>query len=199
LASCENCYAVYSDTARYLIDSCLATPEDTAFDDKVVALPSRTKFVVQWSSLAALLLVGVGGGTSFILLSPEDSPRATDERPDGFLLQLPDSSPESGFVLPTKRAGRRNGGRHDRRDVSASRGGQLVNLQMSLRAGKVEESQDVIARIFGFLKTQLFTDDLQKGYTAITADLANGKTPAQVLSCASRVALESGRPWRSPS
>lgn len=42
---------------------------------------------------------------------------------------------------------------------------------MSLQAGKVEASQDVVARILGLLGTQPSTPDLQRNYTTITVDL----------------------------
>jgi hypothetical protein len=188
LASCEDCYAVYSETIRFLMGCGPATTEDAMFDDEVVAFPSRTKFVARWGSLAALFLLGVGVGVSFYLLRPLPA------LPIGDLiasLPQPPAGSQGLWLGPTYRNAPMNEPTEDTTGETPIRlGVQLVNLQMSLGTGKAEGSQDVIARILGLLGTQLFTDDLQKGYTAITVDLANGKTPVQVLPRASRLALE---------
>lgn len=188
LVSCEDCYAVYSETVRFLIDSSPATTqEDAMLDDKLVAFPSRTKFVARWGSLAALLLVGVGGGASFYLLRP---PSALSTEDLTASLPQPPAGSQGFWIGPTYRSVPGDEPTEGTTGETPLRlGVQLVNLQMSLQAGKAAASQDVIARILGLLQTQLFTDDLQKGYTAITADLAKGRTPAQVLPQASRLAL----------
>jgi hypothetical protein len=189
LASCEDCYAVYSETARFLTDSSPVIPEEDAmFDDKVVSFPSRTKFVARWGSLAALLLLGIGGGASFYLLKPPPA------LPTGDLtasLPQPQGGSQWLWLGPTYRNAPINEPAEDTTGETPLRlGVQLVNLQMNLRAGRVQESQDVVARVLGLLNTQFSTEDLRKGYTAITIDLANGRTPAQVLPRASRLALE---------
>jgi hypothetical protein len=66
-------------------------------------------------------------------------------------------------------------------------GVQLVNLQVTLKSGKVREAQDVIARILGLLRPQPFSDDLQKGFTAITVALENGKPPNSLIAEATRL------------
>lgn len=187
LASCEDCFALYTETARFLVDSSPATPEDSAFDEKIIPFPSRPKGIVaQWGAIAALLLVGVGSGAYFQLLMPPPALPTGDMTAS--LPHPPDVN--QGFWLgPTYRG---EGGEEEAKpDEAAVRlGVQLVNLQVSLRAGKVTESQDVIARILNLLKTQLFTDDLQKAYTSLTVALADGKPPAEVLPEASRLAQQ---------
>jgi len=188
IASCEDCYFIYSETARFQIDSSPASPEETAFDEKVVPFPSRRGLIAKWGAIAALLLTGVGSGAYFQFLMPPPA------LPTGDMTASLPESPEvqKGFWLgPTTRGGGDEENEVKLDDASFRTGVQLVNLQMSLRAGKVTKSQDVIARILGLLKSQLFTDDLQKGYTAITIALANGKTPAEVLPEATRLARES--------
>jgi hypothetical protein len=95
-----------------------------------------------------------------------------------------------GFWLgPTYRG---EGGEEDGAapDVAALRTGvQLVNLQVSLKAGKVRESQDFIARILGLLKDQLFTDELQKDYAKLTVAVEK-RPPSDLLPEASRLAEE---------
>lgn len=188
LASCEDCYALYAETAHFLIDSSPATSEDAVFDEKIVPFPSRGRgLVAKWGAIAALLLVGVGSGAYFqFLMRPPALPTGD------MTASLPNSPDvnQRFWLGPTYRGG--GGEAEAKPDETAVRLGiQLVNLQVSLRAGKVTESQDVVARILGLLKSQLFTDDLQKGYTAITVDLANGKSPAAVLPEATRLAQES--------
>jgi hypothetical protein len=188
IASCEDCYFVYSETARFLIDSSLASPGDAPFDEKIVPFPSSGRaLVAKWGAIAALLLIGAGGGTYFQLLAPPPG------LPTGDMTASLPQSPDvhQGFWLgPTYRGGGGGGEEAKPDEVAVRLGIQVVNLQVSLRAGKVTESQDVIARILGLLKDQLFTDDLQKGYTAITVALANGKSPAEVLPEATRLARE---------
>jgi hypothetical protein len=185
LATCEDCYANFVDTVHFLFDSSPLVPEDLDFDKKLVEFPAdRGRLVAQWGSIAALLIIGAGTGTYFLKSPPDLS---TGE----MTASVPPPSDMRQFWLGPTYRGEGGGGEEAKPDEAAVRlGVQLVNLQVSLRAGKVGESQDVIARILGLLKPQLFTDDLQKGYTAITVALANGKSPAELLPEATRLARE---------
>jgi hypothetical protein len=188
LATCEDCYARFVDTAHFLLDSSPLMPEDLDLDKRLVEFPvDRGRLVAQWGSVAALLMIGAGTGVYF-LKSPPSLPTGS------MTASIPPSSDARQFWLgPTTRGGGEGGDEQEARppDETAARlGVQLVNLQVGLRAGKVGESQDVIARILGLLKGQLFTDDLQKGYTAITVALANGKSPAEILAEATQLARE---------
>jgi putative zinc finger protein len=196
LASCEECYAVYMGALRFQIDSSPAAPEEN-----VVPFRGRGKgregrkgqegqeigrLIVRWGSLAAALLVGVGAGTYVQLLRPlpalvtAEVSRPIPGRPE--LVQ--------GFWLgPTLRG---EGGEEEGAapDTAALRTGvHLVNLQVSLKAGQVRESQDVIARILGLLKDQLFADDLQSDYAKLTVAVEK-RPPSELLPEASRLAEE---------
>src|SRR5438270_2994235 len=77
LASCRDCYDLYMETAHFLVNSSAATPEDAkhewaeAASRQVARFPvpiERARPLAQWLSIAALLLVGAGGGTYFQFL-----------------------------------------------------------------------------------------------------------------------------------
>jgi hypothetical protein len=190
LAACADCFEIYSETARFLVDTSPASPEEVARErelaasGKVVRFPlaERVRPAAQWLSIAALLLIGVGGGMYFQFLKPP--PALTT-------LTIPDQ-PASGFWTgPTYRG--EGGGEEVKIDEAAFRMGvQLVNLQVSLRTGDGDAAEDGVARIFGLLKPQPFTDDLRNGYTGITAALVKHQPPASLLPEASRLAGAAG-------
>jgi hypothetical protein len=166
LASCEDCYAVYTETLRFQLDT-----ESVFLEGEVLPFRvSKKKGTVaaalrRWYPVAALLLVGVGTGTYFQLLAPPPGLVTTRLTP------FPPSA-EQLWLGPTYRG---EGGDDEAKldEASFRMGVQLVNLQATLRVGNVSAAQDVIARILGLLKAQPFTDDLQKGYTGITVALEN--------------------------
>jgi len=193
LASCEDCYDVYSMTAQFLLAAEPAPP-----DENIVRFPPRklsqrrrsfigykTATLVRWLPIAALLLVGVGTGT-FQFLAPPPGLVPTKLVPP---FADPSSLDEGLWRGPTYRG---DGGDEEiKLDEAAFRMGvQLVNLQASLKAGNAPTAQDVVARILGLLEPQPFTDDLQKGYKGITAALDH-KPPSELLPEASRLAQES--------
>ena len=187
LASCEDCYAVYTETLRFQLDT-----ESVFLEGEVLPFPSPDKreraaaraFAVRlWLPIAALLLVGVSTGTYFQLLAP----------PPGLVTTRLTPFPPNAEQLWRGPTFRGEGGDEEvKLDEAAFRMGvQLVNLQASLQAGNVPAAQDVVARILGLLKSQYLTDDLQKGYTGITVALENRKPPSELLPEASRLAKES--------
>jgi hypothetical protein len=216
LASCEDCYDLYMETARFLVDpsgmpraampvaampmaampmealSMKEMPMDARHEGRVAAenvvrfpaLAERTRSVSRWLSIAALLLVGAGGGTYFQLLK---APPAL--MPPALIGPLPNPAAQipNFWKGPTFRGGP---GEDETKlnDASFRMGVQAVNLQLSLKAGNGPEAEDGVARILGILKGQPFTDDLQKGYTGITLAVENHKAPADLLAEASRLA-----------
>ena len=177
LASCESCFEVYSGVLQFQLES------EPAPLGEVVPFPGEKRRPPWWSSIAALLVVGVGvGGTYFgLLASPPALPTAD------VAATVPASPDQNLWNGPTTRG---PGGDDEIKlqEASFRMGVQLVNLQMSLKAGKIEETQNVVARIIGLLRSQSFTKDLEDGYTKITTALANGRKPADLLSEASRLA-----------
>jgi len=214
LASCEECYAVYTETLRFQLDTEPAVRENER--EKVVRFPSREEpgrgtpaVVRRWLPIAALLLVGVGSCTYFLLLAPPpelEASQVTSSLPNPFpsLPNLPqlvtDGAPpplpnslqtdQPLWLGPTYR-GDGDGGEEVKLDEASFRMGvQFVNLQATLQARKVKESQDVISRILNLLKPQPFTDDLYKRYAWITTTL-DKRPPEGLLTEASRLAKES--------
>lgn len=179
LASCEDCYAVYTETLRFQLDT-----------KNVVLFPSREEqgkgIVRRWLPIAALLLVGVGSGTYYqILASPPElvADKVTPSWP------VPGKVDQPLWLGPTYRG--EGGDEEGKLDEPPFRlGVQLVNLQASLKAGNVPTAQDVVARILGLLKAQPFTDELYKAYTGITIALEDHKPPSELLPEASRLAKE---------
>jgi hypothetical protein len=189
LASCERCYAIYMETLSFQLESRSAEPDgvvdaevvdfrrpderrSTEAQQKNVRTGGSWRRPARWLPLAALLLIGVGSGGYFSFAQFLASPQ---------LKTTPAVPPPSGnqtlWLGPTYRG---PGGDEEAKldEASFRMGVQLVNLQTSLLAGKIESAQDVIARILGLLKTQPFTDDLQKNYTNLTVGLENAKPPA---------------------
>jgi hypothetical protein len=183
LASCEDCYAVYTETLHFQSD----------VNDGVLSFPSpapsvgdRVRWAARWLPLAALLLVGVGSGTySQFLASPQ-------------LVTIPATPPMAS--LPPPEPGRSPlwlGPIHrgvDKQELgideaSFRMGVQIVNLQTTLQAGQVRASQDAVALIWNLLDSQPFMDELKTKYTKITADVEK-RPPAELLPEAARLAQE---------
>jgi hypothetical protein len=187
LASCEDCYAVYTETLRFQLDTESVFAEGEVLPFRVSKKKGTVAVALRrWYPIAALLLVGVGTGSFHFLARPPGlvptklvPPLANPSSVDGRL-----------WLGPTYRG--EGGDEEVKLDEAAFRMGvQLVNLQASLKAGNVSAAQDVVARILGLLKAQPFTDDLYKAYTGITVALENRKPPSELLSEASRLANES--------
>ncbi len=190
LASCGECYAVYMESLRFELESRPAEPVGVV-DYEIARFRPRdgvearryASHAVRWLSIAALLLVGVGTGIYLEFLAPPPNLRTAQMTPP--LPSLPNGT-EPMWLGPTYRGGDVN---EDAKldETSFRMGVQIVNLRAALKAGKVKEAQDVVARILGLLKPQPFSDDLQKGYTAVTVALENGKSPGELLTEAARL------------
>ena len=195
LASCADCFEVYSETARFLVDSSPASPEDAAREAAlagkgVVRFPTlaeRRRQVAQWGAIAALLLVGAGGGGYFQFLSaPSPLTTIADKVPDRAALIPSLWKGPTYRGAPETEAGKLN-------DESFRMGVHLVNLSTTLRVGNAREAEDEIARILQILAKESFTDPLQNGYKGITAALENGKPPQSLLPEVDRLAGKTGR------
>jgi Putative zinc-finger len=187
LASCGECYAVYMESLQFERESWKSEPVGV-LDGEI--LPFRSKSAssaaVRWLSIAALLLVGIGGGGAlgFQFLAP--LPEVVASRIAPPLRSLPNGA-EPLWLGPTFRGG--SGNEEIKLDEAAFRMGvQVVNLQVTLKADKTQDAEDVVARILGLLKPQPFSDDLQKGYTGITLALVNGRPPVAMVDEAMRLA-----------
>jgi hypothetical protein len=180
LADCEDCYAIYSGAVRFQLDSEL---EAFTGPRKPVPFSTDKRELLRWLPIAALLVVGVGAGSTYLELFAPLPSLFTAE----VTAPVPVSQDQNLWLGPTMRGG---GGEEEikLKEASFKLGVQLVNLQMSLKASKVEEAQDVVARIIGLLRSQSFTKEFEDGYTKITTSLANGRKPADLLPEASRLA-----------
>lgn len=182
LASCEECYEVYAGAVRFQLDS------EPIPKGEVIAFPTdRWRPVVVWTSIAALLVVGVGLG--WRLLAP--LPRLMTAEVTAPIPGRPEVVQES-WSGPTFRGGEGE----DAPDVpideaSFQMGVQLVNLQMGLKAGDSGKAQDTVARILGLLETPILTQELQEEYKNLTGALYAGQAPSEFLDDASRLAEQS--------
>ncbi len=180
LADCEDCYAVYSGAVRFQLDS-----ESEAFTGPKQPVPFSMgkRALPRWLPIAALLVVGVGAGSTYLELFAPLPSLFTAE----VTAPVPASQDQNLWLGPTMRGG---GSEEEMKlkEGSFKMGVQLVNLQMSLKAGKPEDAQNVIAYIIGLLRSQSFTKDLEDGYSKITIALANGRKAADLVSEASRLA-----------
>jgi hypothetical protein len=192
LATCEGCFELYGETARFLVDSTPASPEDAAREAALAGkgvvrfpfttLAERRRQVVQWASIAALLVVSAGGGGYLqFLAAPSPLTTVADKVPNRAAL-IP-----SLWKGPTYRGtGEREGGPLN--EESFHMGVHLVNLPVTLRAGNAKEAEDEIARILQLLQKQSFTDQIQDGYKGVTAALDSGNPPQSLLPVVDRLA-----------
>jgi Putative zinc-finger len=194
LASCADCFELYGETARFLVDSSPASPEDAAREAAlagkgVVRFPTlaeRRRQVAQWVSIAALLVVGAGGGGYFQFLSaPPPLTTIADKVPSQAALIPSLWKGPTYRGAPETEAGKLN-------EESFRMGVHLVNLSTTVRAGNAREAEDEIARILQILAKESFTDPLQNGYKGITAALENGKPPQSLLPEVDRLAGRKG-------
>ncbi len=195
LAYCADCFDLYSETARFLVDSSPASPEDAAREADlagkgVVRFPTlaeRRRQVVQWMAIAALLLLGVGSGGYFqFLAAPSPLTTIADKVPDRAALIPSLWKGPTYRGAPETEAGKLN-------EESFRMGVHLVNLPVTLRASDAKQAEDEIARILQLLQKQSFTQELDKGYRGITAALASGKPPQSLLPEVERLAGKKGR------
>jgi hypothetical protein len=204
LVSCERCYEIYSETVRLQLDResvfldgnvlPFLSPEEERSRDAAARSVRRRAVAARWLPLAALLLIGVGGGTYFQLLAPPPQLATTPATPP--LASIPPGN-QPLWLGPTYR-GEEGEAETKINEASFRMGVQVVNLQATLQAGQVKESQDVIARILNLLKPQPFTDDFQKGYIGIT-NAVEKRPPAELLPEATRLAKESRDVFETPS
>lgn len=195
LASCEDCYTVYSETLHFQLASSAADPAGEVVPFPTPPAREWARRATRWLPIAALLLIGIGSGSYLAYFQFLAAPKLATIPPTPPLASLPTGT--QLWVGPTYRGGE---GEQDTRIKEASfrMGVQLVNLQATLQAGKAQESQDIIARILNLLKPQPFTDDLYKRYVGITTSL-DKRPPTEFLPEAVRLAKESRDVFDTPS
>jgi hypothetical protein len=179
LASCEDCYAVYIGAVRFQLDS-----EPAPGAENVVPFPERRpKPTVWWSSVAALLVAGLGISIYSYLLAPPPA-LVTAE----MTAPLQEKANLKSFWLGETMRGEESEEEKLLNEAAFQVGVQIVNLQVSLGADEGMAAQDAIARILQTLKTQFLVNELQEGYTAITVAIEEHKAPRDLLPEAARLA-----------
>jgi hypothetical protein len=185
LASCESCFEVYSDVLQFQLES---EPEPRG---KVVPFPVEKRLppVVWWSSIAALLLVGLGSGTFLYLhfLAP----------PPALVTAKLTPSPQ-GEVWYGERL--RGGSGDDQEpgeptislESAAFRTGvQIVNLQAKLQAADANAvTGTVVPAALTALKGQFGVTDLEKDLKEVTSALGQKKAPKDLLPEVPKLAAE---------
>lgn len=186
LASCESCFEVYSGVLESQLES------EPAPGGKVIPFPTEKprQPVAWWASIAALLVVGVGGwGYFYLLASP--SPLVTADLtakaqtntglPEilwrGTVTRGPGDEAEPGNELSPDKA-------------AFQTGVQVVNLQIALAANDVRNSQDARAGIYRVLGTQSYAGDLRPPYEQLAGAIEKAKSPKDLLPRASQLAKE---------
>jgi putative zinc finger protein len=194
LVSCERCYEIYSETVRLQLDGdVLLFP---SAEEQRGRAARRRAVIPLWLPFAALLLLSVGSGGYLTYVQLLAKPELTTSPAAPPLASIPPGN-QPLWLGPTYRGGE---GEAETKinEASFRMGVQVVNLQATLQAGQVKESQDVIARILNLLKPQPFTDDFQKGYIGIT-NAVEKSPPANLLPEAARLAKESRDVFDTPS
>lgn len=184
LVSCERCYEIVSETLRFQLDS------GTVSGGQVVRFPSpgvrRGPAVAQWSSLAALLLVGISGAGWYFLASPLAlTPSAVTASLQGKPGLIGDF-----WLGPTTRG---SGDDEEKPyDQAAFQVGvQLVNLQLSLEANDAEKARgDILPRIFQALKAQPGVSPLEDSLAVLSTDLGS-TAPKELLGKSTQLAHDS--------
>jgi len=187
LASCEECLAVFSMTARLLAEPGPASREDQEIDEKILAFPSRfRRLAAQWGSVAAILLAGLGVGTYYQFLASPPS-LVTNGLTSSIHGQqgLVKQSWEGGTTARGEEPGR------SFRDASFQLGVQLVDLQVTLAAGDSNTAAiDILPRIHRVLESQAGFSDLEPLYAEIRESLLAGPVQPAVLEKAQQIAIK---------
>ncbi len=195
LASCEDCYAVYVGAVRFQLDT-EPEPAGMSVARNVVPFPSRAGAwsLGRFAAAAAAALVAIGGGGGYYLLGP--LPALTTTAVTEPIQNKPALS-GSFWLGPTFR-GSGEGYETPLDPASFRIGVQLVNLQVALETKQGEQAQDIVARILQILLDQMFVEELKKGYTGITAAIANGTPPEQLAGQASELARQAREAFDAP-
>lgn len=200
LADCEDCYAVYSDSVRFLLEAGPEEGKGTVVPfPRPLSKPHRRPWPQPWLQIAALLLVGVGTGVYFQLfytppqLKTAEVAAPIPNRPEVF------NDTTGLWTGPVFRGG--EGEAEVDVDEAAFRTGvQLVNLQVSLQAGKKDEAQNAVAAILGLLESGILTEDLEKKYEGLTGSLEDaGRPSSSFLTEASKLAEETREVFETDS
>lgn len=199
LADCEDCYAVYTESLQFLLEAGSEEGEGTVVPfpqprpplsevalSKLDHRPRRQP----WYKIAALLVVGVGTGAYFQLFHTPPALKTAEvaapipSRPEVF------NDATGIWTGPVYRGG--EGEAELGPDEASFRTGvQLVNLQVSLQAGRTDEAQNAVAAILGLLDSGILTEDLKKKYEGLTGSLEDaGRPPSSFVPEASQLAEE---------
>jgi hypothetical protein len=186
LASCESCFEVYSEVLRFQLES------EPAPWGTVVPFPGEKWLppVPWWSSIAALLVVGVGiGGYSYLLAPPPTLAAARLAAP----FQGRSGLAQSQWKGEIKRGGS-EGEDVDSvpyRVASFRTGVQVVNLQVSLQANDGKNATDyVIPGIYGTLHDTSGMEGLANDYKDISLSISKGEAPKSLLPKTKQLANE---------
>ncbi len=187
LASCENCYAVYTETLRFQLDTESVFAEGEVLPFRAPKEKGRIAAAVrQWFPIAALLLVGISGAGWYFLGSP---PALTPNAVTASLQRKPGLTGDFWLGPTTRGPGDDQEKRFE--DASFQMGVQLVNLQLSLEANDGEEAgRNILPRIRQVLDTQPLMSPLTDAFAALSADLES-KAPRELLGKAAQVAHDS--------
>jgi hypothetical protein len=179
LASCESCFEVYTEVVRFQLEE----PEVEGEPGEVVRFPVATARgrgrAPWWSSIAALLVLGVGAaGLLRVYLFALPPALATERIASTLHPKATDI-----WVEPRNRGSEEEGDDKPYEVVSFDAGARLVNLQVSLEAGDAKNAQDAITGIYTALHAAGMGQEgeLQGAYQDLTGAVEASKAPASLL------------------
>jgi hypothetical protein len=188
LASCAECYEVFSETLHLQED--LREEEEAAGDIVPFPFETRRKVWPRWVALAvaAAVVVGVGLGAWHTF----------GGTPDLSVAQL--ATPLAGQVADLDKSTwgeRTRGGKPQKEEKQFRIGVEILNLQVALEAGKQQTADSAAAEIWGLLDASDFPEPGAKDfYKQMRLDLTGGKKPRDLAPSA---ATEAEALRRSPS
>jgi hypothetical protein len=193
LVDCEECYPVFADSARFMLEEegFLEEPPAPAEAAPPVApvVPLRRKGAgaPRWAlPLAAVLVLGLATIPLYIQASGKPEMLSAELVDPAALQNVPTES-----VWNQDKRGEPDPGGIDQSPFEFLVGVHLVDLRFTLARGDKEETMNVLARISGHMKGLLFVQEQAGFYEKAVADLDQGRrTLTEVAAEAERVEAE---------
>ncbi len=193
LAGCEECYPVFADSARFMLEEegFLEEPPGPAEVPPpvapVVPLQRKGAGAPRWAlPLAAVLILGLATIPLYFQASRKPEMLSAELVDPAALQNVPTES-----VWNQDKRGEAEPGALDQSPFEFLVGVHLVDLRFTLARGDKDESLNVLARINGQMKGLLFVTEQAKFYEKAVADLDQGRrTLTEVAAQAERVEAE---------
>jgi putative zinc finger protein len=199
LASCEECYSVYSETLLFQLES---EPESEV--ENLVRFPSRRRSSNPWwFAAAALLVLGIGFGWYLFqkaLWGPAPNLMVANVLPEVKGQPVRDllwqhATFRGGQAVPEEHAEEIVDPETDVDRKSFEVGALLVNFELSSQAGDARNASETWKLIGNVVGTVLLMKKEGDGIVAESLDIETGKLP---LRTATAKATTKEKEWREP-